>query len=152
VCRDKGKADIEGPTNQWLPQSEIHLMWQRQPLTVLTLLWFTCRQKSSTPVSGEASLSSWRPQSVLRWSLGSLVEEWGRVVSRLEGLKTLQEVPYNQIPWTMEYASAWATNPRARCSYLQLVSMWVIWQVDPGLFQSLLPAMGTLPHTWAAWL
>lgn len=34
-CRDKDREDMEGMANQWLPQTETHLMGKNQPLTLL---------------------------------------------------------------------------------------------------------------------
>ena len=86
MCRNTDEAETKRTVNQWLPQLEIHPTRERQPLTLLVILCYACRQESSITVSWEASSSSrWkqieRPAAKHQTELRT---SWGRVGDRIE--------------------------------------------------------------------
>jgi hypothetical protein len=60
--RDKDEAEIEGMTNQQLAQFEFYPMVVSQPLTLLMVLCYACKQEPSITVFWEASSDSWWKQ------------------------------------------------------------------------------------------
>jgi hypothetical protein len=62
MCRNKDRAEIEGMTNQCLSQLETHPMGESQPLMLLMIFCYGCRQEPSISVSWEASSSNWWKQ------------------------------------------------------------------------------------------
>jgi hypothetical protein len=107
MYRDKDGAETEGTTNQWLSQLETYIMWESQPLTLLMILCYACRQEPSMTVFWEASSRSWwrqmqRPTAKHQSEPG---ESCGRVGDRSEQVRGVKDMrrrcteSTNLVPW-----------------------------------------------------
>ncbi|EDL37377.1 mCG1046215, partial [Mus musculus] len=94
------------------------------------------------------------PQSNIKWSLGTLVEELWEGLQALKEIGTLQEDQQSQLTWTTRGSQKLNHQPKSIhrldlgllahmeqiCS---LVFMWISQQLEQGLSLNLLPACGS---------
>jgi hypothetical protein len=107
MYRDKDRAEREGMTKQWLPQTETYPMGKNQSLTLLMIFCYVCWQEPGITVLWVAPLAAngkrcRDPQPNIRWSSGSLVEELGEGLRDPMRTLTPQESQQSQLPWTLE--------------------------------------------------
>jgi hypothetical protein len=100
MCRDKDEAESEGIVDQWLAPLKAHPIGERQPLTVVMILLYVCKQEPCITVSWEASSSSgWKHmqrsiakhQMELREFCGSGGQNWASLGNQEHHKKTYRE-------------------------------------------------------------
>lgn len=102
VYRERWNSDWANNEPMTAPTSEpCHV---KEPLTLIMIIYYACRQETSITVSGDSSSSSrWRqmlrPVASHQAELGSLVEGWKIEVSNSKGLRISQVDPQSQQSW-----------------------------------------------------
>jgi hypothetical protein len=96
-------------------QLETHPIGKYQPLTLLMILCYACRQEYV--VLWEATPSSWLRQiqmytATSGWSLGTLLEGKDEGLWAPKGIRIPQEDQWSQLTWSLGALRVWTTNQR----------------------------------------
>jgi len=82
-------------------QLETHSIGKNQSLTLLMILCYACKQDPSILSFERLTETDRDPQSNIRWSLGTLVDELGERLRDLEGIGTPHEDQQIQLIWVL---------------------------------------------------